>query len=512
MTPKRSLLLLLSLLAAFIIGASLWSSLKEPQFQNRLELYQTDLILQASELRLADPNVASARRTLLGEQPLRPAAAAYTKFLRSVGQECDRLKTMLAEAEAKLAPAETIDSLEKELHQRQQLLAELHLRLGVLQAQQGEVAAAQTTWEKVAAMNQGNLQPLGQTAIALAGLWREPPEIVNDADALFKKNLDGWFRYQALSRLYDLQQRQADQVALQRQQQALAEKAFSGLAIATTLPAIGGVIGTGLLLFLLGQWVLKRKQSLLSFEAKAEGAIAPPPWDWETILQVLLGFLLLGQAVVPLGLRALLQAVGSNIPTMNPKGMAFFYLANYVLVAAASLAVLYFSVKPFLPVENSPWLRVKWGGKWLLWGIGGYLVAIPLVTLVTLVNQSIWQGQGGSNPLLPIALQSKDGVALAIFFGMAAIAAPIFEEILFRGFLLPSLTRYLPVSGAIVVSAIAFAVAHLSLSEVLPLTVLGMILGIVYLRSQNLLASMLLHSLWNAGTLVSLFILGSAGG
>jgi uncharacterized protein len=54
-----------------------------------------------------------------------------------------------------------------------------------------------------------------------------------------------------------------------------------------------------------------------------------------------------------------------------------------------------------------------------------------------------------------------------------------------------------------------FGVAHLSLSEILPLTTLGILLGIVYVRTRNLLAPMLLHSLWNSSTLVSLYILGS---
>jgi membrane protease YdiL (CAAX protease family) len=98
---------------------------------------------------------------------------------------------------------------------------------------------------------------------------------------------------------------------------------------------------------------------------------------------------------------------------------------------------------------------------------------------------------------------------LLIFFLTASVAAPIFEEIMFRGFLLPSLTRYLPVWGAILASSLLFAIAHLSLSEVLPLATLGMVLAIVYTRSRNLLSSILLHSLWNAGTLLSLFVLGS---
>jgi membrane protease YdiL (CAAX protease family) len=146
-----------------------------------------------------------------------------------------------------------------------------------------------------------------------------------------------------------------------------------------------------------------------------------------------------------------------------------------------------------------------------LWGLGGYCTALPIVVIVSLINQKLWQGQGGSNPLLQMALESRDNTALGIFFLTAAIAAPLFEEFLFRGFLLPSLTRYMSVWGAIFVSSLLFAAAHLSLSEILPLTALGMVLGIVYTRSRNLLSCMLLHSLWNSGTLISLFLLGSNG-
>jgi len=185
-----------------------------------------------------------------------------------------------------------------------------------------------------------------------------------------------------------------------------------------------------------------------------------------------------------------------------------YVLGTYLLMAGAGISVLYFSIKSFLPLP-SDWFKFQFKSNWVIWGFGGYLVAIPLVLLVSLINQQIWQGQGGSNPLLFLALQSQDKVALAVFFATASIAAPIFEEIMFRGFLLPSLTRYISVSGAIVISGFIFAIAHLSLSEVLPLATLGIILGFVYTRSRNLLAPMLLHCLWNSGTLLSLFVLGS---
>jgi uncharacterized protein len=110
---------------------------------------------------------------------------------------------------------------------------------------------------------------------------------------------------------------------------------------------------------------------------------------------------------------------------------------------------------------------------------------------------------------LQTVLEEQDPVALIVFFLTAAVAAPLFEEVLFRGFLLPSLTRYMAVGWAIALSGFIFAAAHLSLSEVLPLMLLGCILGFVYTRSRNLLSPIALHSLWNSATMLGLFILGS---
>ncbi len=83
-------------------------------------------------------------------------------------------------------------------------------------------------------------------------------------------------------------------------------------------------------------------------------------------------------------------------------------------MASSGLLVLYLSIKSFFPLPEN-WFKFA-NKKWYLWGIGGYIVAIPLVFFVSLLNQQIWQGQGGSNPLLFLALKSQDTFALIIFF------------------------------------------------------------------------------------------------
>lgn len=503
MTIKRVILGVLTVFAIVLIGQDLIASFSQPQFQSRLELYQTNLVLQATELQGDDPNLSSARKALLGNDPFKLASTQYQELRQSAQKNLDRAQTLLT------ASSEQSPKLKTTVPELERLIRELDLRLGILQVHEGQLAEAQKTWAMVAQKTSAEegLKPLSETARVLSGLWNTPPLLLPDAESQVKKYLDGWFRNRSLTRLYQLQQRQDALTSLQVQEQLAAEQSFVNLFIVGGVPAIGCLIGVAILLFLGGQWLVRRKQALLDPDR-----IVPwsTPWDAEIIWQVLIfGFFLVGQLLIPLAIGLLQVALRLDPTTLDERTKAFYILTNYLLLAAGGLIVLFLSVKPFRPLPEG-WFQFNLFNKsWLFWGIGGYFAALPLVILISLINQQIWQGQGGSNPILPIALEGEDSVALTIFFCTAAIAAPLFEEILFRGFLLPSLTRYFPVWGAIALSSLIFAIAHLSLSEVLPLTVLGIVLGFVYARSRNLLSSILLHSLWNSGTLLSLYILGS---
>ena len=539
MTIKRIILSVLTVLAILLAGVSLWESWQQPQIQSRLELYQTNLLLQASQWQPQESegkNLSAARDALVGDKPLAVAGEQYQAARDSAVKNLDKAQAQLKELrsqpistpatpkpQSEIAPATDTSRLrqqqllQKSINQLEKVIAELDLRLGILQAQQGQTDKALKTWERVRAkgsegensVQNSSLTPAplplapDLTANVLIGLWSNPARLLPDAQQLIQANLDGWFRDIALSQLYQLQQRQAALEELQAAQQAAAEQALLKLAIIGSIPAVTGLTGIGLIIFLVGQRLSKGKESLL---ARNEDTAWSTPWTGETVWQVfIVGFFLMGQLLIPLALTILkVKPTAGNL-----RQQAFYVLANYLFLAGGGLGVLYLSIKPFFPLP-ADWFRLKLRGYWWLWGLGGYCVALPLVVVISIINQKLWQGQGGSNPLLSLALESQDSVALGIFFFTAAIAAPFFEEFLFRGFLLPSLTRYLPVWGAIVVSALLFAIAHLSLSEILPLATLGIVLGVVYTRSRNLLASMLLHSLWNSGTLLSLFILGSS--
>jgi ABC-2 type transport system permease protein len=80
---------------------------------------------------------------------------------------------------------------------------------------------------------------------------------------------------------------------------------------------------------------------------------------------------------------------------------------------------------------------------------------------------------------------------------MALLAAPLFEEFIFRGLIFGGLRRSFGQWPAILVSAAVFAVMHAPISMV-PVFVLGVATAWVYERSRSLIAPMLAHATYNA--------------
>jgi uncharacterized protein len=515
--------ILLSVLTAFILIKLIFSligTFDRPQIQGKFELYQTNLVLVAAEWKPTDDlqGLGALQASIVGKDFFKSATQQYQTARSSDVLAIKNLNRSLADLESADTSANTKKSLalqtnliNKTITAAKLEIDRLDLRIGILQAANKQPQQAIETWQKVVT---NSFQSTSKNVAALLiDIWRQPSNIDQNTapqiEAQITANFDGWFRDRILTQLYtDLADRPA-LAQLDRAEQVKAKNALIKLALITIPRIFIGLSGVGLIIFftirIIVSLVQQRKER--SFSEIVLVDINTPwstPWDWEIVWQVfMVGFFFVGQFLLPTLFSAFV-----NPAILTTQGQGLYVFSSYVLMASLGIGVLYLSIKSYFPLP-ADWFKFNWKSNWLLWGIGGYLVATPIVIVVSLINDKIWHGQGGSNPLLQIVLEGKDATALLLFFVTAAVAAPLFEEFLFRGFLLPSLTRYIPVWGAIAISGLVFGVAHLSLSEILPLTTLGIILGIVYVRTRNLLAPMLLHSLWNSSTLVSLFILGS---
>ncbi len=90
----------------------------------------------------------------------------------------------------------------------------------------------------------------------------------------------------------------------------------------------------------------------------------------------------------------------------------------------------------------------------------------------------------------------------------AVVLAPIVEELLFRGLLLPAMGRWLRSQWlGIIASAAVFGLIHLPLYQnVASLMLLGLVLGYVYVKSGSLTLVILVHAVFNAKTIVWLLL------
>jgi membrane protease YdiL (CAAX protease family) len=141
----------------------------------------------------------------------------------------------------------------------------------------------------------------------------------------------------------------------------------------------------------------------------------------------------------------------------------------------------------------------------MAWGLlVGVFLQFALGALVSpLINLAHGQEQSVVNDL-----SNSHGAKLVVLVLVAGFIAPVAEETLFRGLLLRSLRRRYSVEVAIVVSALAFALAHLLgdaslgvLAIVPALAILGVVNGIAAVWTGDLSLSIPIHMGFNLVTL-----------
>jgi uncharacterized protein len=514
---RRIALSILTFFVIFKLVFALIATIDRPQIQGKFELYQTNLVLEAAEWKpTADLQGLEALQTsLVGADFLKSATQQYQTARKTDLQAIDKLRSSLpdldrTDPDPKSAEFKAVQ-INKTIAAAQTEINNIDLRIGILQTAQKQPELAIKTWQKI--VSDATESKPKNIAASLIDIWKKSASInantTPQIEAEINSNFDGWFRSQTLHQLYTDIGDKSELGQLDRATQSTAENALVKLATIFTSRVIFGLGGLGLIIYFIIRFsirLIQKKPTESAADLLLTGLNSPwtSPWDWEIVWQVfMVGFFFVGQFLLPLIFG---QFINPNKLTIQSQ--AIYVFASYVLMAGLGIGVLYLSIKSYFPLPPD-WFKFNWKSNWILWGVGGYLVATPIVIVVSLLNEQIWKGQGGSNPILQIVLEGKDPIALLLFFLTAAVAAPLFEEFLFRGFLLPSLTRYVPVWGSIGLSGLLFGVAHLSFSEIIPLSTLGIILGVVYTRTRNLLAPMLLHSLWNSTTLISLYILGS---
>lgn len=156
-----------------------------------------------------------------------------------------------------------------------------------------------------------------------------------------------------------------------------------------------------------------------------------------------------------------------------------------------------------LKKQKYKWFSNKWDSNWLWWTISGYFISSWFFNIADFLNQLILPahvfelaGEGVVSQL--INPENNDIAASLVGYIAPCITAPWWEEVLYRGFLLPALTLQMKFWPSVFVSGVVFSVHHVSTTGAIPLAILGWTWAAIYAKSGNLLVTILIHAMWNS--------------
>ena len=117
------------------------------------------------------------------------------------------------------------------------------------------------------------------------------------------------------------------------------------------------------------------------------------------------------------------------------------------------------------------------------------LIVLILIDLLPIPESILTQYDVNTNVL------SSDSLILSII--VAVICAPVVEEVIFRGLILSRLKQAMNPIIALILSSLVFAITHGQILWMSYTFLLGIVCGIVALRTGSIVASIILHMFFN---------------
>ncbi|EEF44454.1 prenyl-dependent CAAX protease, putative [Ricinus communis] len=229
------------------------------------------------------------------------------------------------------------------------------------------------------------------------------------------------------------------------------------------------------------------------------------PWERGSIWSILAIYMF--NLHIPLGIGGLsIVAYLLQQSLLDPQTEVLSLLVIQILELIGVLVLLRFTGKPenklssFFKSYELPKER-----NWVLASLLGFGSLTLLVFLTSFLADVFIEAKDVSNPILKEILLSSNVSKTACVL-VYCFVTPLMEEIVYRGFLLTSLTSTMNWQKAVFLSSMVFSAAHFSGENFLQLFVIGIVLGCCYCWTGNLSSSIAVHSLYNAMTLIITFV------
>ena len=203
---------------------------------------------------------------------------------------------------------------------------------------------------------------------------------------------------------------------------------------------------------------------------------------------------------IGLGAALLVASGGAFLSAFGPDEGILATLVKTCLITAMVVAWCVACARRLDP-EGLGALGIRRGGnlRSIVAGVGGYVLLVPAWAGVVFVWPAVARTLGIEVEQQEVFVQILElfgtkSLWLALF--LAIVVQPLFEEVVFRGFLQPLLVQNLHEKGGIVATSVLFGILH-GFSAFLPIFALSLLLGWIQLRTQRLAAAWAVHALHN---------------
>lgn len=217
-------------------------------------------------------------------------------------------------------------------------------------------------------------------------------------------------------------------------------------------------------------------------------------------LLVALGAFLMPQAATHLGDDVLGPAARDGKWWMMVQGAAF----QIGMLAGALLGGLLasFQSRSATPPDFPTAAKIR---RPILGGLITFLISLPLIGAIGLAWKYILELFGhaaGEQEMVDLFRNADDPALLGFMIILAAVVAPVTEELIFRAGIFRYLRTRIPRSLALILPALLFALLHGNLTALVPLFALGVFFAYAYERTGRIVVPMIAHALFNLHTIV----------
>lgn len=175
-------------------------------------------------------------------------------------------------------------------------------------------------------------------------------------------------------------------------------------------------------------------------------------------------------------------------------GMVLMYISAFIAI------LILLRIKNKKLTEHIEFKKVKKNDIFLFFCFGFAFQVISVAG--NLMINLFWSLEASQKQMI----NSISGKSVFLTILLVGIMAPIVEELFFRGLIFKHLRKSFDVKVALGIQALLFSLIHFNLYQALPTFLVGILLGVCYIRYHNIVVPILIHAFFNSYAIIQMYV------